>query len=332
MQDNDYIVLLHKNLTGEISPAEKAMLQSWLSQSAENEQFANDLKLAWEGSEGYGKNFHPDLNAAFRQVQARIQAEPAPMRVLTFRRRLMQAAAVAAVLVAAVWGFRYFSSNNGTAQSIVIASNSGTKEVALPDGTHVWLHEGAQIEYAEGFAGKTRLVRLDGEAYFDVASDSSKLFRVETQDRKGSVEVLGTAFNIRQNEQQTVVTVRRGRVRFAPDAQSKSVILAAGEKAVLDKAKRQMVTEKVLTFNDLSWQAGGLEFIRTPMQQVVRDLETYYGVKINLTNTNLRNCEHTAPLTNQPLEKVLESLSLTYQIQVKQTGPKVYELTGGTCQ
>ncbi|MBK8425587.1 MAG: DUF4974 domain-containing protein [Lewinellaceae bacterium] len=110
------------------------------------------------------------------------------------------------------------------------------------------------------------------------------------------------------------------------------MILAAGEKAVLNKTKRQLTTETVVTFNELSWQTGGLEFVRTPMRQVISDLETYYGVQITLTNTNLQYCKHTAPLTNQPLEKVLESLSLTYQMQVKQTGPKAYQLTGGSCQ
>lgn len=332
MQENDYIVLLHKDLTGEISPAEKAMLSDWIGRSADNEQFANDLRLAWDQSGTYEKNFQPDLDAAFRQVQARIQAEPAPMRVLTFRRRLMQVAAVAAVLMAAVWGFQYFSGTNDPSGTVVISSKSGNRLLALPDGTRVWLREGAEIEYPEAFAGKTRSVRLRGEAYFEVASDSSKLFRVETEDRKGSVEVLGTSFNVRQNVQETAVTVRSGRVRFSPDRQSESVILSAGEKAVLTKSERQLITEKVVTFNELSWQSGGLEFIRTPMRQVIRDLETYYGVQITLTETNLQNCKHTAPLTNQPLEKVLESLSLTYQMQVKQTGPKVYELTGGTCQ
>ena len=202
----------------------------------------------------------------------------------------------------------------------------------LPDGTRVWLRQGSGLTYPAAFAATARRVQLQGEAYFEVASDSSKVFHVELEDQKGSVEVLGTSFYVRQNAQQTTVTVRTGKVRFSPDDKSKSVVLAAGEKAVLDKSKRQLTTETVLTFNELSWQTGGLEFIRTPMKQVISDLETYYGVQITLTNTNLQYCKHTAPLTNQSLDKVLESLSLTYQMQVKKTGPKAYQLTGGTCQ
>jgi ferric-dicitrate binding protein FerR (iron transport regulator) len=158
------------------------------------------------------------------------------------------------------------------------------------------------------------------------------VFHITLDDGKSGVEVLGTAFNVRQNAEETAVTVRNGKVRFYADQQSKGVLLTAGKKAVFYKTKRQIVTENVLTFNELSWQSGGLEFISAPMRQVVRDLETYYGVQITLTNTDLQDCTYTAPLTNQPLEKVLESLSLTYQMQVKQTAPKAYQLAGGTCQ
>lgn len=334
MQENDYIVLLHKQLTGEISPAEQTILSEWLGQSAENQGFADDLRVAWEKSAGFEKDFQPDLDAAFRNLQARIQTEPAsmPLRVLSFRRQLLRVAAAAAVLIFGVWGYQQFSGAVAAPDSVVVSSSNGNSEVLLPDGTRVWLRQGAQMEYPAALAGKERLVRLQGEAYFEVASDSSKVFRVMMEDQKGGVEVLGTAFYVRQNTEETTVTVRSGKVRFYPDKDSKSVILAAGEKAVLNKSKRQLSTETVVTFNELSWKTGGLEFVRTPMRQVISDLETYYGVQITLTNTNLQYCKHTAPLTNQPLAKVLESLSLTYQMQVKQTGPKTYQLTGGTCQ
>ncbi len=334
MQENDYIVLLHKQLTGEISPADQVILSEWLDQSAENQRFADDLRIAWEKSAGFEKDFQPDLDAAFRQLQARIQTQPAaiPLRVLSFRRQLLRVAAAAVVLIFGVWGYQQFSGAVTAPESVIVSSSNGNSEVLLPDGTRVWLRQGAQVEYPAALAGKERLVRLQGEAYFEVARDSSKVFRVMMEDQKGGVEVLGTAFYVRQNAEETTVTVRSGKVRFYPDKDSKSVILAAGEKAVLNKTKRQLSTETVITFNELSWQTGGLEFVRTPMRQVISDLETYYGVQITLTNTNLQYCKHTAPLTNQSLAKVLESLSLTYQMQVKQTGPKIYQLTGGTCQ
>lgn len=332
MQDNDYIVLLHKDLTGEITPAEKVVLNDWIARSGEHALLAADLRAAWEKSEGYEKKFETDLDAAFGQVQARIRAESPTMRVVSFRQQLLRVAAAVAILIAGIWGFQHFADFTNAPDQVIVSSEGDMKEVTLPDGTHVWLRSGAQIEYPAAFTGQNRPVQLRGEAYFEVAHDASKVFHITLEDGKSGVEVLGTAFNVRQNAQETAVTVRNGKVRFSPDDNSKSVVLTAGKKAVLNKVKRQVTTENVLTFNELSWQTGGLEFIRTPMHKVISDLETYYGVQLTLTNTDLQDCTHTAPLTNQPIEKVLESLSLTYQMQVKKTGPKAYLLTGGSCQ
>ncbi|MBL7784067.1 MAG: FecR domain-containing protein [Saprospiraceae bacterium] len=331
MQDNDYIVLLHKHLSGEISPTEQASLDAWLQSSADNTRLADDLRLAWEQTGGYEKTFDTDLDTAFGKVQARIRAEEQPMRATFVRGQLLRIAAAIVLLIAGVWGFRHFYYNASPTQ-MVVSSATGTKEVTLPDGTQVWLRQGAEVAYPTAFAGNTRPVQLKGEAYFKVAHDASKPFRVQLEDGKGSVEVLGTQFNVRQNTDETAVTVREGKVRFAPDAQSNSVILTAGKKAVLNKARRQIVTENVLTFNELSWQSGGLEFVSTPLRQVVRDLQTYYNAQITLSNSRMLDCTYTAPLTRQSLEKVLESLSLTYQMQWEKTGANAYRLTGGSCQ
>lgn len=331
MQDNDYIVLLHKHLSGEISPADQTTLDAWLQSSTENARLADDLRLAWEKSEGYEKTFDTDLDAAFGKVQARIRTEEQPIRATFVRSQLLRVAATIALLLAGVWGFRHFYHVEAPAQMIV-SSPTGNKEVTLPDGTQVWLREGAEVAYPAAFAGNTRPVQLKGEAYFKVAHDASKPFRVQMEDGKGSVEVLGTQFNVRQNAEEIAVTVREGKVRFAPETQSNGVVLTAGKKAVLNKARRQIVTENVLTFNELSWQSGGLEFVRTPLRQVVRDLQTYYNAQITLGNSNMLDCTYTAPLTRQPLEKVLESLSLTYQMQWEKTGANAYRLTGGSCQ
>ena len=85
------------------------------------------------------------------------------------------------------------------------------------------------------------------------------------------------------------------------------------------------------TLNDLAWQTGGLAFVKTPLSQVMSDLEKYYQVKISLNNPAMANCPHTAPLTNAPLTQVLEALALTYQLKVKEVGSGAYELSGGIC-
>ena len=66
--------------------------------------------------------------------------------------------------------------------------------ITLADGTNVWLNARTTIQYPITFNEKERLVKLDGEAYFDVTKDKSKPFIVQTNNY--NVEVLGTKFDV----------------------------------------------------------------------------------------------------------------------------------------
>lgn len=330
MQEQEYVTLLTRQFSGELSSTEVHALQTWLDQSLENQRAASEWKQVWDQSANYTPTFKPDLDADFRKVQSRIHQLEAPQRrIVPIGRYLLRAAAMLIFLATAFWAFRMFV-HPVVAQLSVSAETAPKREVILPDGSQVWLRQGSTLKYPQKFVGKERRVFLQGEAYFDVIHLSKQPFRVELPDH-AAIEVLGTQFNICQNDTQNSVLVRSGRVRCYTDNEVGSVILNPGEKAVWDHFSAPGKV-KVATFNELAWQTGGLEFIKTPLSVVVSDLEQYYKVKIVLHNPALRDCLHTAPLTNQPLEKVLQSLSLTYQFKVLHTIPGQYELVGGTCR
>lgn len=330
MKESEYILLLSKRFSGEITPAESALLDEWLSQSAENKQFAADIQRIWDHSEGYGKTFTPNLEADFQKVQARIRTtSQTPMRA-TLGQRLMRVAAVLVLLLVSVWGWQQFSGASGT-EVVITAEHSDKKSAELPDGTRIWLRGGSQLSYANQWTGKERRVKLQGEAYFEVEHDPARPFKVELENG-GTVEVLGTQFNIQQSSDQTAVLVRSGKVRFSPNAKTAGPVLTANQKAVFDYSEAQVRVSNLSSLNELAWQTGGLEFVNTPLDQVVNDLEKYYSVKIALRNPAMNSCPHSAPLTSQPIEKVLETLALTHQLRVKKTGERSFELSGGQCR
>ena len=330
MKESEFTLLLSKRFSGEISPEQSAKLDEWLHHSPENRQFATDMQRIWEKADGYGGNFSPNLDADFQKVQARIrQAAPTQLR-FTLGQKLMRAAAVLVLALASIWGWQQFASNPA-AETMVAAENSGFKTVALPDGSNVWLREGSRLIYAANFAGQTRQVKLQGEGYFEVEHDPAHPFKVELE-LGGTVEVLGTQFNVCQTADHTSVVVRSGKVRFSPAANTEGPVLTANQKAVFNRAEAQVRVSTLSSLNELSWQTGGLEFVNTPLSQVVRDLEQYYGVKITLGNEKMLGCPHSAPLTSQPIEKVLETLALTHELKVKKLDTQTFELNGGTCR
>lgn len=333
MKEDDYLLLLYKQLDAALEPEEAASLQQWLGDSAENRSLADNIRKIWVASGDYQPSFGVDLDADFSNIQSRIHTEenaPSAKRI-PLGRSLMRIAAALAFVLVAVWGYRTATTPAPALQK-AIASEGPHRLIELSDGTKVWLRQGSSLEFPTRFDGKNREVHVSGEAYFDVAHDASHPFRVAI-DGGQRVEVLGTQFNIRATDQdQTSVLVRSGKVRFTPEPGGEGVYLEAGKKAVYDKKAQKITLSEPGSFNELAWQTGGLEFIRTPLSQVVKDLENWYQVSIVLDNPALASCPHTAPLTRQPIGQVLDALAETYQMQLEKTGNNSYRLSGGSCQ
>lgn len=334
MQKIDYILLLGKQLGGELDPAEAARLDEWLRQSPENERMAADVRRAWDQAGGFNPTFSPDLAAGFARVQAKIRAEQPRPTVLYLGargRQFLRVAAALAFLLAAVWAFRAFGPP-ATATRVEMAQHEAKRAVQLPDGSQVWLRQGARIEFPEKFTAAERRVALEGEAYFDVAHRPGQAFRVETPGG-GLVEVLGTQFGVcAPDNNRTSVLVRSGKVRFSPDGRQEGTFLTAGKKAVYDRAAAEITVTEPTSFNELAWQSGGLEFINTPLNQVIADLEVWYGVDIELRNPAMATCGHTAPLTDQPIEQVLNALATPYGMKLSKSASGQYLLSGGECR
>ncbi|MCK6693414.1 MAG: FecR domain-containing protein [Thermoanaerobaculia bacterium] len=331
MQENDYLLLLNKKFTGEINARELQILEAWIEESPRHAELASQYAQIWNQAPARDRQFSLDMEAEFRELKRRIaRREEMPAKTASIGQRWIRVAASVVFLLAAVLVYREFKP--ATANMIVVeAGHLDKRKIDLPDGSRVWLRGGGALKYPKVFTGELREVELDGEAYFEVAHRPDQPFRVELPDN-GSVEVLGTEFNVkyRAGEPEPAVLVRSGAVRFSPQGMKNGPVLKGGEKAVFKPGSAQLIRSNVHSFNELAWQSGRLEFVRAPMREVVADLEQYYGVKITVRNTALLDCLHTSPLmADQPVEKALETLSTIYQLKVSNPAPGQYMLEGG---
>lgn len=335
MQENDYILLLNKKFTGEINARELQILEAWIEESPRHAELATQYAQIWNQASVREKQFSPDMDAEFRELKRRIaRREGKPVKTVSIGRRWMRIAAAAAFLLAAVLGYREVAP--APVEMVVVeAGNADKRELNLPDGSRVWLRRHGILKYPAAFNGNTREVALTGEAYFEVEHRPDQPFRVELPNN-GSVEVLGTAFNVKYgaDESEAAVLVRSGTVRFSPRGMNHGEVLHGGEKAIFRQGSNQIVRSSVISFNELAWQSGRLEFVRAPMREVISNLEQYYGVKITVRNTALLQCLHTSPLmAGQPVEKALETLATIYQLDVSNPAPGQFILSGGIgCQ
>ena len=114
-----------------------------------------------------------------------------------------------------------------------------TLVTTLEDGSVVFLAKETSIRYPEHFVSDKREVSLQGDAFFDVAKKHEQTFLIETE--KVQIEVLGTAFNVRSNEEVPFsLSVRRGKVKVSLKQGGHSVFVNAGETVTLQSQQLQL--------------------------------------------------------------------------------------------
>lgn len=192
-----------------------------------------------------------------------------------------------------------------------------TLAVELPDGSDVVLNSGTTLSHGAGFGEDTRTVTLQGEAYFDVATDATP-FVIEGFN--GTVTVLGTEFNVRAHEADGVmlVAVREGTVRVAPRrTPAAALVLEAGEAARL--AAADAAPEPIAESGTaLAWLDGGFKFADAPLGTVLRELERRFDVRVRVRDEALLEAPITI-LRENPLaaEEILRDIQEYYGFEYR---------------
>lgn len=341
MQEEMYLVLLSKRASGELTPAESEALQVWLQETPDHARTAEEIQRTWDAVGNWQPVVSVDMDAAFARLQRTLgqdaqPVETAPLQV-THRRRFAWVRVAAAVLflLLSIWGYQHWQSTRlGAVENMALwmteRVEAGDKKIiTLADGTRIWLRKGSVLRHPRNFEGKNRPVSLEGEAYFEVAHNPQQPFQV-AMPNGGHVEVLGTAFNIKatSNSTKASVLVREGRVRYQQAQQT--VILTARKKAEFDGSTASLTQSEVVSFNELAWQTGRMEFNATALQQVIRDIEHNFGVLVTLGNAEMADCPFTMS-SNQPLEQLLNALAQSGGMTVRKVDATHYTLEGGSC-
>ncbi|WP_422351152.1 FecR family protein [Flagellimonas sp.] len=190
-------------------------------------------------------------------------------------------------------------------------------DIKLSDGTRVFLNSGTSLKYPIQFINSgPRQVFLTGEAYFDVTSDTSHPFIVNSEIL--NVEVLGTEFNVSAYPEDSIsdVVLVEGSVGLYENGKGliDGLVIPPGTKGSISKKTKQINAETVNTSIYTSWLQGGLVFRDMPFKNIVKKLERHYNMKIVVLDENLKEEVFNASFKDEPIEKVLNYFSASYDI------------------
>ncbi len=308
---NDYF-------NGKLKASEEAELIYWVKLDKKNEEYFLNYKENLDPQ----KIDHPLLQSSFAELKNKLLIDQEFGSKLSSSIRKLQfsfSRFAAMLLIAAIAGFSVaylLIEDMGPKTNVVWFETHvprGEKtQLLLPDGSKVWVNSDSNISYPSNFMDGNREVKLNGEAYFEVAKFDRKPFLVKTKDY--DIRVLGTKFNVMAypDFHRTETSLIEGKIEIKKGEQN--IPVDPGETFIL--ANKQFSLIKNNTRLTSRWKNNIFDFDQITFKEMVVRLERWYDVDIEVKNPELNEIIYSGIFKNEEtIWQVLNTLQLTIPIK-----------------
>lgn len=280
-----------ESLKGGLTPSRERALMEWRRAAAENEREYQQVVRLWD----LRRVYEPALRAAdvppVEEILDRAAATAIASRPATRRgpRRFLPlglAAAAAAVMIGvSLFALRASDSltlgTTDTGVAELVTNDAEMVTTRLQDGSLVRLGPRSRLRVLEGSNG--REVWLHGRAYFAVARDERRPFRIHT--RAGEAIVLGTRFDLEARDGDLRVVVVEGGVELV--AGGKKTKVGARQMGRSTAGAPPVVTPVADVYRLVNWMGDFIAFEETPLADVALEIERRYGIRVDILDSTL---------------------------------------------
>jgi ferric-dicitrate binding protein FerR (iron transport regulator) len=276
-----------------------------------------------------------DVDHAYQKVNNRIKTQSQTTQIITIITRIAAVLTIP-LLAFTIWSLFFQEKPTKLAQNEItwheIQSPAGMRShVVLPDGTDLWLNAESKIKYSIPFTRENRQVELTGEAFLKVVKNENAPFIINAG--AASVKVLGTQFNVKAypGEENLEIALAEGSVEFAgtlADGKKATATLIPNDFLAMNKSTGQVKLQNKNLNKHIAWMKNIIIFDETPMPEVAKTLERWYGVKVIVADAEINKYRFTTTFENESLYRVLELLELSSpDIKIKYTPGKINNQT-----
>jgi ferric-dicitrate binding protein FerR (iron transport regulator) len=328
--------MLIRYLNNECLPGEKDGFEQMLKNDEQHRKTYEEWRSIWHSASFDLPQTDPGSRFAelkYRVVQDEQRAHKKKARQRFMRYTISIAASLLVFATVALNIFYAQSLKKDPVAWITKEVSRGQKsQLQLADGTLILINSDSKLSYPEYFDEKERLVKLDGEAFFEVAKDTIRPFRVISGDVV--TEVLGTSFNVQAYDVQDKIEVfvRSGRVAVSLNNNAlKSVKLHPNDVATYNFSEGSI--NKSSTNNadrHLSWKENYVYLENTTLEEFAATMERRFDLQIEFENRGIKNCQITGRIHQRSFKGIMdivcESLGLKYAIS-----ERIVMISGGAC-
>ncbi len=350
--------MIGRSLSGEISSDEQSELNALLQNDPCLYQQFSLLKQLWSKNladdnvleeEGKEKNlFKKIIIKAEIERESAVELKKSKSIIWKlFSKRLIYAYAASVVLIALFFLNRPVPLTASKPEQIVAAQNGSRSKVLLPDGSTVWLNGGSKLYYDFELSGPTREVRLEGEAFFDVAKQKNRPFIVHAG--KIDVKVHGTAFNVKcyTDDRSIETTLLHGKIEVTDNANKTrpSVFLVPNQKLIVPVSAAPsgsgLESKKLFKIVNLdtklqekerietAWIYNRVEFRAERFDDLAKKLERWYNVEIKFQDDSVRALTFNGSFEKETADQAFNALkkvaAFDFEIHGREILIKSYE-------
>ncbi len=215
----------------------------------------------------------------------------------------------------------------------IVAPLGSKTQVTLPDSSQVWLNAGSKLRYATTFSQTNRILRLEGEGYFEVAKNKRLPFIVDAWGFL--VQAVGTEFNMKAYEEEPTVETILVTGKLKLDNREKDIAantyLDPYFKATYYKTgfpeanthKRLVITRNVDPLPLISWKDGTYIFQKELLKDLAVKLGRRYNYSFHFESNEIKRYRFSGTLKDETLQQVMEVIRFSSPISYKIQGQTV---------
>jgi transmembrane sensor len=314
--------ILAKYLCGEMNEAEERAFMEEISASDQKLIMLETMKKQWSAIEGYDDNRKPDTSKAWNKLHARLEDDNLiPAKATAGRNSLMptqlRVAAVVVILIATAVVIIVSQKSKTLPPAEMVKLNTvnetNTLVKTLTDGSVIYIAQNSMFSFPKEFETGSRNVGLKGEAFFDIASNPSKPFIIETDE--AFIQVLGTAFNVKtQNGEGFELVVDRGKVKVTlKNDPSHSEFVTAGEK--ISTVKNNLVKSKQSLADANTWYRQRMHFKDESLHNIISVLNRNFNTTFVVGDKQTGNRKLTVTFRNETAASMTELICTTLNLK-----------------
>jgi len=283
-----------------------------------NDRRTEELQEVLGGERRWVHDQNPDTHRQWQYLHNTIQAERAATQAAPVPRyaKILRPVLVAGIFATAVGVVGILHLTTPESALRYATGKGAMSTVGLADSSEVILNHTSELIVERHDPDEPRILRLKGEALFHVRKNGTA-FIVESSS--GTVEVLGTKFNVRDRRGRLEVAVLTGTVRVVVrrDGEQQGIVIPAGNLITVSPGGIASLPEAILYEDYPGWLHGRLIFQKTPLASVCEELEARFDIKVRVDHPVLPAEHISGVLDSRDAESALRTLAQLTSMRIR---------------